>query len=84
MMAPVLVPQTKSNQSASTRSGLFSLVRKSDSIRVRISTLIRPRMPPPSQVRIFLGVVESMRAMSLLDMVRFLHEMRVKEDAVDG
>lgn len=62
MMAPVLVPQAKSKKSASTSFGSLRAARRSASSLARISTLISPRMPPPSQARIFFGPGAAMRA----------------------
>src|SRR5262245_28814019 len=39
-----------------------SFALRSASILARISTLIRPRMPPPSQARIFLGPGDCIRS----------------------
>src|SRR6185436_3855684 len=52
IIAPVLVPATKSNTSARTRLGLFNSLRNSSSIRARICSEKMPRIPPPSKVSI--------------------------------
>src|SRR5574340_237156 len=86
MMAPVLVPQTKSNQSARTKSGVPNRARRSASNFARISTVISPRIPPPSQARIFLGPEESTRTFTCSLMVHLhgsQHQSELRASARD-